>query len=103
MYLQKRKLMVEPTAISYSLYTMDAQTVARFGDYRLTITIPFVVFGLFRYMYLVYCENKGSNPEEIAVKDIGIVLSVGLWFICIIYLLYFKADFPLNLVSFLFI
>lgn len=79
------------TAISYSLYTMDSSVLMRFGNANLVITIPFVIFGLFRYMYLVYCENQGTNPEEIAVKDPGIISAVGLWLIVIVYLLYVKS------------
>ncbi|MBP5705858.1 MAG: decaprenyl-phosphate phosphoribosyltransferase [Spirochaetales bacterium] len=77
-------------ALSYAFYAMDTDTTLKFGSDGLIYSVPFVLFGLFRYLYLLYCENKGANPEELAVKDWGIVTSVLGWIIVVLYIIYFR-------------
>ena len=65
------------TVIAYALYTLNAETVARFGTTGLGFTIPFVMFGLFRYLDLVYNGEAGGRPEQILLTDrilIGTIL-----------------------------
>ena len=65
------------TVIAYALYTLNAETVARFGTNGLGFTIPFVMFGLFRYLDLVYNGEAGGRPEQILLTDrilIGTIL-----------------------------
>jgi 4-hydroxybenzoate polyprenyltransferase len=85
------------TAISYALYTMDNQVITRLGTDKLIFTIPFVLFGLFRYLYLIYNRGKGGSPEEIVVTDPGIVISVILWLVSIVLLIYFHDSFTIDL------
>jgi 4-hydroxybenzoate polyprenyltransferase len=56
---------VAATVISYSLYTAEGVT----GHHRLIITIPFVLYGMFRYLYLVYMRMEGGSPEEVLLRD----------------------------------
>jgi len=93
------------TVMSYALYSMDSDVVGKLGTDKLIYSFPFVIYGVFRYLYLVYCKNMGSNPEDIAVKDVGIVTAVILWFVLIVFLIYFKDfdigfDFRFNLFSY---
>jgi len=67
------------TVIAYSIYTIWPQTVEKFNTGNLIYTVPFVVFGLFRYMYLVVMRNKGGSPSEILVSDIPLVVDIVLW------------------------
>lgn len=67
------------TIISYSLYTVSAETVAKFGTMRLGYTIPFVVFGIFRYLHLVFVKDEGERPERALFSDVGILLAVALY------------------------
>jgi 4-hydroxybenzoate polyprenyltransferase len=60
--------------VCYSIYTLWPETVDKFGTPWLAATIPFVVFGLFRYMDLVYRQEKGDRPEQILLTD-GILLA----------------------------
>ena len=65
------------TVIAYALYTLNAETVARFGTNGLGFTIPFVMFGIFRYLDLVYNGEAGGRPEQILLTDrilIGTIL-----------------------------
>ena len=84
------------TIISYTLYTMDHEVTSKFGTGGLIFTVPFVIYGLFRYLLLIYYKEKGGSPEELVVTDIGIILSVCFWFLTLMIQIYFK-DF-LNLV-----
>ncbi len=76
------------TIISYALYTLDPGTVARVGGRGLELTIPFVLFGIFRYMYLTYQANEGGAPEHVLLTDRPLLLSVLLWALVVIAVLY---------------
>lgn len=67
------------TIISYSLYTMSPATEAKFGTDYLFATIPFVVFGLFRYLHLVFARNEGERPERTLLTDGVIIATVFLY------------------------
>lgn len=62
--------------ITYSLYTLAPETVRKFGTDRLKLTIPFVLYGIFRYLYLVHRHNAGGQPERVLVRDRGMQLTV---------------------------
>ncbi len=67
------------TVASYSAYTIWPGTVAKFGTRRLALTIPFVVLGMLRYLYLVYLHKKGDRPEKILLTDIPLFVILGLY------------------------
>jgi 4-hydroxybenzoate polyprenyltransferase len=67
------------TAIAYSIYTIWPATVAKFDTANLVYTIPFVVYGLFRYMYLVLVRNRGGSPSDILASDVPLVVDIVLW------------------------
>jgi len=62
--------------VCYALYTLWPDTVAKYGTSRLGFTIPFVIFGLFRYLDLVYRHEKGDRPEKILLTDIPLILNL---------------------------
>ena len=57
------------TVLAYALYTVSPETVQRFGSDHLKFTVPFVLFGLFRYIYLVHHEGAGGEPERVLLFD----------------------------------
>jgi len=61
--------------ICYALYTVSSRTVTIFGTENLIYTTPFVVFGIFRYMYLVYVNQQGENTTEIMITDLPMILN----------------------------
>lgn len=63
--------------IAYSLYTFTAANLPQ--NHAMMLTIPFVVYGLFRYVYLVHAKNAGENPEDILIGDRPLALSIVLW------------------------
>lgn len=67
------------TMVSYALYTLAPETVAKFGSYKLGFTIPFVIFGIFRYLDLVYRHKKGERPEQVLLTDGPLLVTVGLY------------------------
>lgn len=74
--------------ICYALYTMAPRTLSTFGTDNLIYTTPFVVFGIFRYMYLVYKNEQGENSTEIMLSDIPMILTVFLYFSAIVTIVY---------------
>jgi 4-hydroxybenzoate polyprenyltransferase len=78
------------TIISYALYTVSERTVATFGTEKLIYTTPFVIYGIFRYMYLMHKKNLGESPTSIVTKDIPILLNVICWFIVCVLIIYSK-------------
>lgn len=65
------------TLMAYSLYTFSAKYAPE--NYAMMLTIPFVLYGIFRYLYLIHIRNEGGSPEEILLSDRPMVVDVGLW------------------------
>ncbi|MDR0993161.1 MAG: decaprenyl-phosphate phosphoribosyltransferase [Verrucomicrobiota bacterium] len=65
--------------VCYSIYTLWPDTVEKFGTPWLGATIPFVIFGLFRYMDLVYRQDKGDRPEHILLTDLPLLADLALY------------------------
>ena len=76
--------------VSYALYTMSPDVVQKLGTPHLNLTIPFVIYGLLRYLYLVYARNEGGNPSSTILGDPSLLINGGLWFLAVFALLYFK-------------
>ena len=76
------------TLISYIIYVINPDIQQKFHTKKLYLTVPFVVFGIFRYLYLTYGEGKGESPSEIIFSDFPFFLNGILWvgvFIAIIF------------------
>jgi 4-hydroxybenzoate polyprenyltransferase len=67
------------TLMSYCLYTISERTVTELGSTRLMYTIPFVIYGLFRYMYLMQRHGQGGAPERTLLTDKPLLLNVALY------------------------
>jgi 4-hydroxybenzoate polyprenyltransferase len=65
------------TVIAYSLYTFTAR-----DSKALMVTIPFVVFGVFRYLLLIHRQDLGEEPEEVLLRDPPILLCIAAWAVC---------------------
>src|SRR5579884_246439 len=72
------------TLMAYSLYTFQGPT----GNHRLMITIPLVLYGMFRYLYLVHMRMEGGSPEEVLLRDRHMLGTVVLCIALIIIVLY---------------
>ena len=76
------------TLIAYTFYAISAETAARLGTPRLGLTIPFVLYGIFRYLYLVHRKSGGGSPAAMLVTDRPLLACVALWTLCVIVILY---------------
>jgi 4-hydroxybenzoate polyprenyltransferase len=76
------------TVVSYALYSIDADTVERFGTEFLVYTIPFVLFGIFRYLYLMYQQPQKLNPTEAVVRDLPSIANLGFWGLAVLAVIY---------------
>ncbi len=79
-------LVTSSTVIAYSLYTFSAENLP--ANRSMMLTIPFVLYSIFRYLYLIHQKNLGGSPEEILVKDVPFVISNLSWGIVVVLILY---------------
>lgn len=75
---------------SYALYTVSERTVKMFGTENLILTTPFVLYGIFRYLYLLHKKNLGESPTEVVLSDVPMVLNFVVYAIAMIAIIYFK-------------
>jgi len=76
------------TVLAYAFYTISPETVAKFGTDKLLYTVPFPLYGIFRYLYLVHQREGGGNPSEVLVTDKPLLACVGLWVLAVVAILY---------------
>jgi len=76
------------TVMAYSLYTLWPQTIAKFGTTNLVYSIPFVLYGVFRYLYLIYRKERGGEPEKILLTDLPLIMDILLWVASLIIIIY---------------
>lgn len=76
------------TIVCYSVYSVDSPTAL--SHPHLWVTVPFIIYGVCRYLYLVYQKGWGGAPDEVLLKDRDLLISVVLWFVAV--MLIFKFD-----------
>ncbi len=76
------------TVMSYSLYTLSEDVKIKFPGKRLELTIPFVLFGIFRYLYLVHQDEEGGNPTRLLFTDPVLLSVVLMWAASVILIVY---------------
>lgn len=81
-------LVTASVVVMYMLYTFSTEVTAKLGTDDLYLTIPFVIYGIFRYLYLIHKEERGGSPTQVLISDMPILISVVLWIITFILLLY---------------
>jgi len=79
------------TIVAYSLYAFSPEVAERLPTQWMGLTIPFVVFGVFRYLYLVHQRNEGQNPTALILRDGATLINVGLWAVVVLAALYTGA------------
>jgi hypothetical protein len=81
------RLVAACTAMAYSLYTFSAPNLPT--NHAMMLTIAFVLYGLFRYMYLVHIKGQGGAPEDLLFADKPLLADIVLWGLTVVLLLYF--------------
>lgn len=75
------------TIVSYSLYTVSADTQALHGTGYLVATVPFVVYGMFRYLYRLHCQSGGGDPAVDLLTDRHLLAAAGGWLLAVVLIL----------------
>ena len=76
--------------IAYALYTVAPRTVATFGTENLIYTTIFVIYGVFRYLFLIHAARQGENPTNALTSDVPILVTGVLWVGACVYLIYMR-------------
>jgi len=71
------------TIVSYALWTRDPETVDKFGTSRLYLTIPFVFYGIFRYLYIVHRKKMGGDPTRVFLTDAPMIINIAFWAVAV--------------------
>jgi hypothetical protein len=76
------------TLIAYIVYTVSPETQAKFGTEWLGVTIPFPLYGIFRYLYLVHRRAGGGSPADLLLTDRPLLVCVALWALVVALIIY---------------
>jgi len=76
------------TLIAYAFYTISPETTQKFGTTLLSLTIPFPLYGIFRYLYLVHQKSQGGNPSDLLLEDRPLLICIGLWALAVVGIIY---------------
>jgi 4-hydroxybenzoate polyprenyltransferase len=76
------------TVTAYALYTMSPETVSKFHTHLLPATLPFVLYGVFRYLYLLYRRQLGGNPSELLFSDRALIINAVGWICAVLLIIY---------------
>ena len=76
------------TVITYLFYTLSSDIKAKLHTGYLYVTVPFVIYGIFRYLYLVHKEERGGSPTTLLLTDRPLLFDVVLWLASVIIILY---------------
>jgi 4-hydroxybenzoate polyprenyltransferase len=78
------------TLMAYALYTMADETIQKFNTAQLHLTIPFVIYGIFRYLYLIHRKEQGGNPSLTLLTDRPLLINILLWTTTVILIIYWS-------------
>jgi hypothetical protein len=76
------------TLIAYIFYTVSPETQVKFGTPYLGLTIPFPLYGIFRYLYLVHRREGGGSPSDLLLTDRPLLFCVALWALAVAVIIY---------------
>lgn len=78
------------TFITYIMYTISQETINRFGSNRLIFTIPFVLYGILRYLYLIHQRKEGEDPARLLFTDKMLLVNTVLWILASVMIIYYS-------------
>lgn len=76
------------TVVFYGLYTISPDIIMRLNNYSMTYSTVFVLYGIFRYLYLVHVKNFGGDPGEVVFLDFPLIINLLLWVLYVVIALY---------------
>jgi 4-hydroxybenzoate polyprenyltransferase len=80
---------------AYAFYTLAPETVAKYRTDRLALTIPFVIYGIFRYLYLVHRKEQGGSPSDVLLTDRPLLAATVLWGLVVVLIVYTAPGVPM--------
>jgi 4-hydroxybenzoate polyprenyltransferase len=86
---QMISVVTSSTVVAYAFYTLSPEVEDRFGTKWLSLTIPFVLYGVFRYLYLIFHKEEGGSPTKLLLTDPPLMLCVILWLVSVIVVINF--------------
>jgi 4-hydroxybenzoate polyprenyltransferase len=78
------------TLVAYIFYCISPETVQKFGTDMLGLTIPFPLYGIFRYLYLVHRREGGGSPSQMLLNDRPLLVCVALWVLAVVVIVYLR-------------
>lgn len=85
------RMVTTATLVTYILYTIEAPSILLAGTNLALLTVPFVLYALFRYLYLIHVKGEGSAPDEVLLKDRPLLIAILLWGVTFVAILYLPA------------
>ncbi len=76
------------TVVAYAFYTLSPEVQQKLGVSHLELTIPFVLYGIFRYLYLIHQKEGGGSPSRLLLTDFPILIDIFLWLVCVLIIVY---------------
>ncbi len=76
------------TLVAYAVYTVSPETIEKFQTNRLGLTLPFPLYGIFRYLYLVHQKEGGGSPSDLLLTDRPLLVCVALWAVAVALIIY---------------
>lgn len=86
---QMTSILAATAIITYTFYTVSPETIAKFGSDKLIYTVPMVIYGILRYLYLIHIHEMGENPSEVVLSDRPLQLSVVFWAAAVVVIIHF--------------
>jgi 4-hydroxybenzoate polyprenyltransferase len=74
------------TVMTYALYTFSSENLPK--NHTMMLTIPFVIYGIFRYLYVIHIQGNGGAPDEVLLTDRSLQAAVGLFTLSVVAILY---------------
>ena len=85
---QMTSVVTASVVTAYTFYTLSPDTVLKFGTAKLSWTLPLVLYGIFRYLYLVHQKDRGDSPTDMLLTDRPLLATVALWVLLVIAIVY---------------
>jgi hypothetical protein len=76
---QMLTLVAATCVVAYALYTVAPDTIEKVGSDRMKFTVPFVVYGILRYLYLIHRRGQGGSPERVLLADRATLINLALY------------------------
>jgi 4-hydroxybenzoate polyprenyltransferase len=76
------------TVVAYTFYTLSSEVETKLGTKNMDFTIPFVLYGVFRYLYLIHQKEGGGSPAKMLLGDAPLLINIILWFLAVMLIIY---------------